>query len=201
MNDIFFTIKQPVKDIIYKEKGSKFWGYAFPINTIENVKDYLEKVKKLHPTARHYCYAYKIGIENNVQYRANDDGEPNGTAGIPIHNQILSYQLTNILIISVRYFGGIKLGVSGLIKAYKTNAKDVLQASSIIEKHIEDAILVKFDYPQFSKVMNLIKKNDGTIAKQKMALSCEIQFAIRKTKTELLLHHFSLMQNVTTILL
>ncbi len=201
MNDIFFTIERPVKDIIHKEKDSKFWGHAFPINTIEDVKDCLKKIKKQHPTARHYCYAYRIGVENNVQYRANDDGEPNGTAGTPIYNQILSHQLTNILVVSVRYFGGTKLGVSGLIKAYKTNTKDILQASSIIEKHIKDAILVQFEYPQLSKIMNIIKKNNGTILKQRMELSCEIQFAIRKTKTELLLHDLSLIKNVTTLLL
>lgn len=201
MNDIFYTIAKPIKDILYREKGSKFLGYAFPVNTVEEVKDCLDKIKKEHTTARHYCYAYKIGFENNIQYRANDDGEPNGTAGIPIYNQILSHELTNILIVSVRYFGGTKLGVSGLIKAYKTNAKDTLQAASVIEKQIENQLVVKFNYPQLSKVLNFIKKNEGTILNQKMELSCEIRFMIRKTKTKSLLQKFALMKNVTTLVI
>lgn len=200
MTDTFLTIAQPIENILYKEKGSKFWGFAFPVSTMDEIKDRLEKIKKEHPTARHHCYAYRLGTENDIQYRANDDGEPNGTAGIPIYNQILSHELTNILIISVRYFGGTKLGVSGLIKAYKTNAKETIEAGEIIEKMIETQLVITFQYPQLSEVMNRVKKSEGTILKQKMELSCEIQISIRKSKTEHLIHELSLLKNVTAIL-
>ncbi len=199
MTDSYLTIAEPVKSILYKDKGSKFWGYAFPVSSLEDVRFFLEEVKKEHPSARHHCYAYKIGTENMVQYRANDDGEPNGTAGIPIYNQILSYNLTNLLIISVRYFGGTKLGVSGLIKAYKTNAKETLENSSIIEKQIEDCITIQFQYPQLSEVMSIIKKSEGTILNQKMELSCEIQLSIRKAKTESLYQELERLKNVTLL--
>ncbi|APD05810.1 xaa-Pro dipeptidase [Flavobacteriaceae bacterium UJ101] len=200
MTDTFFTIEHAVENILYKDKGSKFWGFAFPVSTIEDVKDVLQKIKKEHPTAGHHCYAYKLGTEKTIQYRANDDGEPNGTAGIPIYNQILSHNLTNLVIISVRYFGGTKLGVSGLIKAYKTNAKETLEVAQIIEKKIEDQLTISFQYPQLSEVMNRIKKNEATILKQKMELSCEIQVSIRKSKTESFIEELSLLKNVITSL-
>lgn len=200
MNDTFFTIKNSVENILYKEKGSKFWGFAFPVSTIEDVKISLQKVKKEHPSARHHCYAYKLGFNNKIQYRMNDDGEPSGTAGTPLYNQILSHKLTNILIVSVRYFGGTKLGVSGLIRAYKTNAKETLGVTKIIEKQIEDRLSIAFHYPQLSEVMNRIKKNEGIILKQKMELSCEIQISIRKSKTACLMRELSLLKNVTTTL-
>ena len=120
---------------IFKDRNSKFLGFAFPVNNEEQVKQHLEDLKKEHYAARHWCYAYQIGIEN-IHYRANDDGEPNNSAGMPIYGQIQSFEVTNILIIVVRYYGGVKLGVGGLINAYRTGAQLALEASKIIEKTI-----------------------------------------------------------------
>ena len=121
----YYTIKEASKGKIYKEKNSKFYGYAFPINSKNHIPQYIKQVKSTHHSAQHFCYAYQIG-ETNVQYRVNDDGEPKNSAGMPIYGQILAHDLTNILIVVVRYFGGVKLGVSGLINAYKTGAKYAL---------------------------------------------------------------------------
>ena len=133
MNDTYKTITQPTAEILFKEKNSKFFGYAFPVQTETEVKPILDTLRKQHPNAVHYCYAYQIGTEN-ILYRANDDGEPSNTAGTPIYGQIQSYNLTNVLIVVVRFFGGIKLGVGGLIAAYRTAAQLTLESSEIIEK-------------------------------------------------------------------
>ena len=135
-NDTYKTLALPSEEVLYKEKNSKFFGYAFPVTTEEEVKEILEKLRKDHFSARHWCYAYQIGIEK-IQYRANDDGEPNNSAGMPIYGQILSFDVTNVLIVVVRYYGGIKLGVGGLITAYKTVAQMTLEQSEIIEKTID----------------------------------------------------------------
>jgi uncharacterized YigZ family protein len=131
--DTYKTILNPSKETLFKEKGSKFFGYAFPVLDEDDVKNFLNNLRKQHHTARHYCYAYQIGIEK-IKFRANDDGEPNNSAGLPIYGQIQSFEVTNILVVSVRYFGGTKLGVGGLISAYKTSAQLALQASEIVEK-------------------------------------------------------------------
>lgn len=194
--DTYLTIKQAVREIIYKEKGSKFLGYAFPVSTLEEIKDIVNQLKKEHPTARHHCYAYRIGYENTMQYRANDDGEPNGTAGIPIYNQIISKDLTNVLVVSVRYFGGIKLGVSGLIKAYKTNAKETLEACEIEEKIVEELVKVHFEYAQLSEVMRICKIMEVNILQQNFEESCELVVSLRKKNVATFSKELQLLKNV-----
>ena len=135
INDTYNTITKPSQDVLFKDKNSKFFGYAFPVKSEEEIKSYLEALKKQHHSARHWCYAYQLGTET-TNYRANDDGEPNNSAGMPIYGQIQSFNLTNVLVVVVRYFGGVKLGVGGLINAYKTTAQLALESSNIIEKTI-----------------------------------------------------------------
>ena len=134
--DTYKTIAVASEEVLFKEKNSKFFGYAFPVTSEEEVKKILEHLRKEHFSARHWCYAYQIGTEK-IQYRANDDGEPNNSAGMPIYGQIQSFEVTNILVVVVRYFGGIKLGVGGLISAYKNTAQMALENSEIVERTID----------------------------------------------------------------
>ena len=157
MNDTYKTITKPSKEILFKDKNSKFFGYAFPVKSEEYINSKIENLKKQHHSARHCCYAYQIGKED-FSYRANDDGEPNNSAGMPIYGQIQSFEVTNILIVVVRYFGGVKLGVGGLINAYKTAAQLALENSKIITKTINLDYLIKFDYKNMNKVMRIIKE-------------------------------------------
>lgn len=163
----------------YSEKRSKFIAYAFPVQSETEVKEQLTVVKKKHSDARHHCYAYILG-PNKDAYRMNDDGEPSGTAGRPIHGQLLSKDLTNILIVVVRYFGGIKLGVSGLQNAYKIAAKEALDAATIIEKTINEQYEVSFEYLQMNSVMQILKNPQISILEQKSDLRCSIVFSVRK---------------------
>lgn len=179
MEDVYKTITRPVKEIVFKEKGSKFYGYAFPVNSEEEVKTYLETVKKEHHAARHCCYAYQLGTEN-ITYRANDDGEPNNTAGMPIYGQIQSFEVTNIIIIVVRYFGGVKLGVGGLITAYKTSAQRTLENANIIIKTIRKRFLITFEYKMMNTAMRIIKEKKLKIMDQHLGLDCKITIAVRK---------------------
>jgi uncharacterized YigZ family protein len=179
MNDSYKTILKASEETLFKEKGSKFFGYAFPVLNEEDVKDCLEELKKKHHSARHFCYAYQIGVED-VKYRANDDGEPNNSAGLPIYGQIQSFEVTNILIVSVRYFGGTKLGVGGLISAYKTSAQITLEASEIIEKTIDVHFQLNFEYDLMNAVQRIIKEKNLVIIHQKLELACEYVISIRK---------------------
>jgi uncharacterized YigZ family protein len=179
MRDTFKTITCQSPEIIFKEKSSTFLGYAFPIKSETEVKPILEKLRKQHPQAVHYCYAYQLGTET-IQYRTNDDGEPINTAGTPIYRQIQSFSLTDILVVVVRFFGGIKLGVGGLIIAYKTSAQLTLESCEIIEKTIDINYLVCLDYKNINKVMRIIKENKINIINQKMGLICEIEISVRK---------------------
>ncbi|WP_438966374.1 IMPACT family protein [Flavobacterium sp.] len=183
LKDIFKTILQPSEETLFKEKNSKFFGYAYPISNEEEVKEIIETLKKQHHSARHWCYAYQTGTEN-ISYRANDDGEPNNSAGMPIYGQIQSFELTNVLVVVVRYFGGVKLGVGGLISAYKTTAQMALEASEIIEKTINIHFMIAFDYKNMNKVMRIIKEKNLEIAAQKMEMSCEIEIVTRKKNAE-----------------
>ncbi|MFA9189032.1 YigZ family protein [Flavobacterium magnesitis] len=189
MNDTYNTIAFPSEEILFKEKGSKFFGYAFPIISDEEVKPILEVLRKKHPTACHYCYAYQIGTEK-TNYRANDDGEPSNSAGMPIYGQIQSFSVTNILLVVVRIFGGTKLGVGGLITAYKTAAQIALENCSIIEKTIDIHYLISFDYKNMNKVMRIIKEKNLDIVHQKMEMSCEIEIKIRKKYAEQIFNIF-----------
>lgn len=177
--DTYLTISKSSEETIFKEKNSKFMGFAFPVNTEEEVKKQLEWVKKQHPNAGHHCYAYQLGTRNKT-YRVNDDGEPNNSAGLPIYGQILSFGLTNVMIVVVRYFGGIKLGVGGLIAAYKTTAQKTLETLDIIEKTIDIHFEINFDYLQMNKVMRMIKENQCEIVYQKMELNCCIKIKTRE---------------------
>ncbi len=177
--DFYNTIDIPSEEVLYKEKNSKFFGYAFPVKNEEDVKLHLESIKKQHHTARHWCYAYQLGAEK-IYFRANDDGEPSNTAGMPIYGQIQSFEVTDILIIVVRYFGGIKLGVGGLITAYRAAAQMALEEAFIVEKTIDKEFIVQFEYKDMNKVMRVIKEKNLNIISQKMNLNCEITLSIRK---------------------
>lgn len=182
-NDCYKTILKPSKETLFKEKGSKFFGYAFPVFTENDVKDCLEELKKKHHSARHFCYAYQIGIEN-IKFRANDDGEPNNSAGLPIYGQIQSFEVTNVLVVSVRYFGGTKLGVGGLISAYKTSAQLTLEIAKIIEKTVNIQFKLNFNYDMMNAVQRVIKERNITIINQKLELNCEYIISIRKKDAE-----------------
>ena len=159
------------------------------LETAQVVKEILEKLRKDHFSARHWCYAYQIGIEK-IQYRANDDGEPNNSAGMPIYGQIQSFEVTNVLVVVVRYFGGVKLGVGGLITAYKTTAQMALENAEIIEKTIDIHFLISFGYANMNKVMRIIKEKNLQIIAQKMEMDCEIEIATRKKNVQNLLDTF-----------
>ena len=182
-SDSYKTILEATKETLFKDRNSKFFGFAFPVTNEEEVKDYLEEVKKIHYSARHFCYAYQIGVED-IKYRANDDGEPNNSAGMPIYGQIQSFEVTNILIVVVRYFGGTKLGVGGLINAYKTSAQITIEASEIVEKTIDVFYQLNFEYDMMNKVMRILKEKNINLVHQKMELACEYVISIRKKESK-----------------
>lgn len=188
--DTFKTIASPSPEILFKEKNSKFFGYAFPVTTEEEIKLHLEKLRKQHFGVVHFCYAFQIGTEN-MQFRANDDGEPSNSAGMPIYGQIQSFGLTNILIVVVRFFGGVKLGVGGLISAYRTAAQMALEESEILEKTIDTHFRVSFDYKNMNKVMRIIKEKSLSIISQKMEENCQIEIATRKKNAEIIFDIFT----------
>ncbi|CAL2064209.1 YigZ family protein [Tenacibaculum sp. 190524A05c] len=181
--DTFKTIVKPSEETLFKDRNSKFFGYAFPVNSEEDIKQSLEDLKKIHPNAGHHCYAWQLGTEN-IRFRANDDGEPSNSAGQPIYGQIQAFDVTNVLIVSVRYFGGTKLGVGGLINAYRTSAKLALEASEIIEKTIDVHYKLTFGYDMMNKVQQIIKKQQLEIISQKLELNCEYVISVRKNDAE-----------------
>ena len=183
IKDNYKTIESPSEEILFKEKNSKFFGYAFPVSTTDEIKIHIDQLKKQHFGAVHFCYAYQIGTEK-IEFRANDDGEPSNSAGIPIYGQIQSFGLTNILIVVVRFFGGTKLGVGGLITAYKTTAQLVLENALIIEKTIDIQFKITFDYKNINKVMRIIKEKQLEIHSQKMEENCELLIVTRKKNAE-----------------
>lgn len=164
----------------FTDKGSKFPTYAFEVYNEEDIKNYLNEVKTIHPKATHHCYAYQLGLDKN-NYRANDDGEPTGSAGRPILGQIYSNQLTNILIIVVRYYGGTKLGVSGLINAYKKSAQNAIENATIVEKEQQVKLIVKSDYLQINDLLNFLKKNKINKPQQIFDAECTIIFTVPKS--------------------
>lgn len=182
MNDEYRTLKGPSEGL-YKEKGSKFIAHAIPVSSLEEVKLNLERLRKIYHDARHHCYAYRIGEEPG-ETRYNDDGEPSGTAGKPIFGQIQSYDLTNVLIVVVRYFGGIKLGTGGLMQAYKTASKDAIENGSIVMKTWMNILSIGFKYEQMNEIMHMIKEEDLHPKSQEFDLKCHIVLEIRKGKTE-----------------
>lgn len=180
MEDTFQTIAEATPEVLFKEKQSKFFGYAFPVHSEEEVKIIIEKIKKQHPQARHWCYAYQLGFPN-IRWRANDDGEPNHTAGTPILGQIQSFGLTNVMVVVVRYFGGIKLGVSGLISSYRTTAQMALQEASILQKILQEHIQLQFPYQCTNQVMRWLKENEAEILQQNQQETYYMQVGIKKT--------------------
>jgi uncharacterized YigZ family protein len=195
IKDTYTTIAKATDEVLFKEKSSKFFGYAYPIESEEEVKPIIDHLRKQHPHAVHYCYAYQIGTEK-ISYRANDDGEPSNTAGTPIYGQIQSFGLTNVLLVIVRIFGGIKLGVGGLITAYKTTAQLVLEDAEIIEKTIDIHFLISFDYKNMNKVMRIIKEKKLDILNQTMEIEDngiaigKIEIKTRKKNAEMIFDIF-----------
>lgn len=178
MEDLYYTIASPSEGI-YKEKGSKFISLAYQVHSEEEVKAVLATLRKEYYDARHHCYAYSLGADKN-RYRANDDGEPNHSAGDPILGQIRSANLSNVLLVVVRYFGGTKLGVSGLINAYKTAAAEAIANAVIIQKHETALLQIQFEYPQMNDIMSLVKEYELDIKYQQFELNCAITLEIRK---------------------
>ncbi len=183
--DTYQTISSKSEGI-YKEKGSKFIALAYPVTSEEEVKEILALLRKDYYDARHHCYSYAIGFKGE-HWRANDDGEPSGTAGRPIYGQIQSFGLTNVLIVVIRYFGGTKLGVSGLINAYKTSAADALQQSKIVVKTINDIYRISFGYLAMNDIMKLVKEETLNIMEQNFDTSCFVTVGIRQSKTQAVL--------------
>ena len=179
-DDKYKEVKSPTTGT-YKEKGSKFIAYAYPVYLEEEVKEKLEEVKKLEHSARHHCYAYVLHADKSA-WRANDDGEPSSTAGKPILGQIQSNDLTNILIVVVRYFGGVKLGIPGLIRSYKTAAAIAISDAKILTKIIKKHYEVGFKYPQMNAVMQLVKKFDLEVVNTDSGIDCKLIFAVPRNK-------------------
>jgi uncharacterized YigZ family protein len=179
-DDSYRTIEKPAEGI-FRDRGSKFLGFAYPINSESELKPILTKLKSEHPKANHHCSALRLGIDRSV-FRINDDGEPSGTAGRPILNTLLSRDLTNIAVVVVRYFGGTLLGVPGLINAYKTATEETLNNSIIIQKTVNDFYTIHFDYLQMNDVMRIIKEDGLPVISQNFDTDCNIQLSIRKTQ-------------------
>lgn len=189
MNYSFQTINAPVEEIIFKEKGSKFIGYAFPVSDEEEIKEKLAELWKKYPDATHICYAYRLGIDGEI-YRANDDGEPSGSAGLPIYNQIVSKGITNVLVASVRFYGGTKLGVSGLIKAYKLSSQSTLEQAEIVEKYLTKKLEFEFSYEDQGSVMRNIDKFNAEVLKTEFTESCKVEVRIEQRDLESFLAAF-----------
>lgn len=178
LNDTYLTI-QRMSEGLFKDRSSKFFFFAFPVRTEDEIKEKLSELRKTYYDARHHCYAYVLGKDGDI-FRAVDDGEPNHSAGDPILGQIRSKNLTNILIVVVRYFGGTKLGMSGLINAYKTSAALAIEENEIIEEKVLELVQIKFQYPSMNEVMKLVKSYDLSIINQEMMLDCQMTLEYRK---------------------
>lgn len=183
MKDSYKTIISPTIEILYKDRGSKFYGHAFPLINDEDVNDLITPLRNKHPKAGHHCYAWKLGADDN-NYRANDDGEPSHSAGDPILGQINSYELSDILVVVSRIFGGTKLGVGGLISAYRETAKITLEAADIRLRTITAEVEIKFEYPQMSQVMRFIDEHNYKIESQELIASCLITISVPASQQE-----------------
>ncbi len=198
-NDFFRTIDKPSEGL-FKDKGSKFIAYAYPVSDENQIKSYIQSLKDQHYKARHHCYAYRLG-KDGEQYRANDDGEPSGTAGRPIHGQLMSYDVTNVLIVVVRYFGGTLLGTSGLINAYKTASIEALKSADIIEKIVSDHFKIQFSYTVQSHVERLIKEYDLTIDEAVYNVDCTYEISVRKNLSDAVLNQMEKIEGATVTVL
>ncbi|MFM2284267.1 MAG: hypothetical protein RL222_1771 [Bacteroidota bacterium] len=180
----YFSI-EPVENILYKDKGSKFIGYAYPVKDEAAIKEKLELIRQEHPKATHHCYAYRLGLDKN-NYRTNDDGEPNGTAGKPMLGQIDSIGITNTLVVVVRYFGGTKLGVSGLIEAYKETARETLAAATIITYKILDYYRISCSYEQVQRIYHIVHQVQAQIISQELDILCVFEIAVTEEQRTML---------------
>lgn len=187
--DAYKTIDQPGQEVLFKEKASKFFAYSFPVSKEEDVESALLELKSKHNKAGHFCYAWQMG-ENYEHYRVNDDGEPSNSAGMPILGQLQNFEVTNILVVVVRYFGGTKLGVGGLISAYKTTAKMALESSKVISKTINLNFDVTCEYDKMNLVMRLVKEYDLDIIEQDLTLHCCFKIGVRKKDFEMIYDKF-----------
>lgn len=187
--DTYKTITKSSPETLFKDRGSKFFGYAFPVSNEDEIKEHLDQLKKEHHTARHWCYAWQLGM-GYERYRANDDGEPSNSAGMPIYGQLQSFDVTNVLVVVVRYFGGTKLGVGGLIQAYKTGAQMALSASTIEERTIDVVFKLFFEYPEMNTVMRILKDEQLDVVTQKMELNCEFDISVRKKDADRIFNLF-----------
>lgn len=196
MKDTYKTLKKATEESLFKEKGSKFFGYAFPITKEEEVKIILSLLKKQHTSAGHFCYAWQLGKEN-IRFRVSDDGEPNNSAGMPIYGQIQTYALTDVLVVSVRYFGGTKLGVGGLIQAYKYSAQITLEKAPVVVRTIDVIYQLSFEYELMNTVMRIVKEKNLTILSQDLDVRCVYRVAVRKAEAEALLQRFKSLFKIT----
>lgn len=188
------TIEQPVTGE-FKDRGSKFFSYAYPVSSLEEIKERIQHLKKEHPKAVHHCFAFRLGTDGS-QYRANDDGEPSGSAGKPILGQIDSAGMTNILVVVVRYFGGSLLGVPGLINAYKTSTSDALTKATTIERWIEVLVELEFDYPNLGEVTYILRQAEATIYQQELQLFCIVKAGIPRKHADTYVQRLSEIRGV-----
>ena len=193
--DFYITIEKP-SHAEFKDRGSKFIAFAFPIESTDDFKKQLQVLKKAHPKAVHHCFAYRIGTDGN-NFRSSDDGEPSGTAGKPILGQLISKGITNTAVVVVRYWGGTMLGVPGLINAYKTATALALQVTPLVEKQIEVNYSIEFDYTQMNEVMMILKQFNCTILANEMQLFCNIKAGVPKNRVEEVLYRLKDLQNVS----
>jgi uncharacterized YigZ family protein len=198
--DTYKCITTPDTESLFKDRGSKFIGYAFYVENEDDIKERISEVKKIHYSARHHCYAYRIGSEE-IKFRANDDGEPSHSAGDPILGQIIAKDLTNVLVVVVRYFGGIKLGVGGLIQAYKAAAKEILDECKIETRTINKLFSVTLEYTELNQIMRFVKENNLNIVEQKMEMNCEIILSIRLKDADTIFDKLSKMHKLKTKIL
>ncbi len=193
--DFYFTLSSSSEEVLFKDRGSKFIGIAFPIKTEEEAKEKLDLLRNNDHKAGHFCYAWRLG-ENYEHYRTNDDGEPSNSAGAPIYGQIQSFDLTNVLIVVRRHFGGTKLGIGGLINAYRTTAKMAMENAVIVRRTIDCTYLISFDYPVINTVMRIIKEHNLNVVDQILELDCRIFISVRKKDSAKV---FSLFENIKDV--
>ncbi|AIM37899.1 thymidylate synthase [Sphingobacterium sp. ML3W] len=193
--DTYRTIEDSGEGI-FRDKGSKFIAYAYPFKDEDQLKEIIGELKVLHPKARHHCWAYRMSPDRTV-YRLNDDGEPSGTAGRPILNVLLSQDVTNIIVVVVRYFGGTLLGVPGLINAYKTATQEVLAGLNIVEKTVNDIYKIEFDYLAMNDVMRVVKEENITVSKQVFDNRCYMEVEVRKMQVNSVIARFDKIDNCT----
>ncbi|TRX63285.1 YigZ family protein [Carboxylicivirga sp. M1479] len=193
--DQYKTIDSPSTGI-FKDKGSKFISYAYPVYDEEAIKEKIAALKKEYYDARHHCYAWQLGTSGK-QFRANDDGEPSGTAGKPIHGQLKSNGLSNILVVVIRYFGGTKLGTSGLINAYREATIDAINNATIVEKTVDDVYQLSFDYGVMNDIMKIMKEENPNIIKQDFNLRCMIEWSCRQADVDRIKSRLEKIESVT----